>query len=173
MTSLRALPVAVAVRPLIEQVFRWQQRLLSAPGVGLRLDLATEHVDWFPARLRHILDSLLSNALKFRDPAKAESWVQVSLRAGAEGYEFRVSDNGVGIQERDREQLFDLLARAGRIPPALAATLRDMAGFRNVVVHGYQELDLGVVEDVLRNRLGDLLAFVAAVRGGPGGPAAG
>jgi small subunit ribosomal protein S21 len=27
----------IAVRPLVEQVFRWQQRLLGAPGVGLAL----------------------------------------------------------------------------------------------------------------------------------------
>ena len=40
-----------------------------------------------------------------------------------------------------------------------------MAGFRNVIVHGYQDVDLGVVEDVLRNHLDDLLAFVAAIRG--------
>ena len=32
---------------------------------------------------------------------------------------------------------------------------------------GYQDVDLGVVEDVLRNHLGDLLAFVAAIRGRP------
>jgi len=57
-----------------------------------------------------------------------------------------------------------LLARAGKLPADLAATLRDMAGFRNVIVHGYQDVDLAVVEDVLRNHLGDLLAFVAAVR---------
>jgi uncharacterized protein YutE (UPF0331/DUF86 family) len=38
------------------------------------------------------------------------------------------------------------------------------AGFRNVLVHGYQDVDLGVVEDVLRNHLDDLLAFVTAIR---------
>jgi hypothetical protein len=31
--------IAIAVRPLVEQVFRWQQRLLEAPGVVLRLEL--------------------------------------------------------------------------------------------------------------------------------------
>jgi uncharacterized protein YutE (UPF0331/DUF86 family) len=39
-----------------------------------------------------------------------------------------------------------------------------MVGFRNVIVHGYDTVDLAVVRDVLENRLGDLLAFVAAVR---------
>lgn len=43
-----------------------------------------------------------------------------------------------------------------------------MAGFRNVLLHGYQDVDLGVVEDVLRSHLGDLLAFVAATRARPG-----
>lgn len=42
--------VAIAVRPLMEQVFRWQQRLLNAPHVALRLELQCEHIDWFPAR---------------------------------------------------------------------------------------------------------------------------
>ena len=53
--------VAIALRPLIEQVFRWQQRLQAAPDAKLHLELACEHVDWFPARLRHILDNLISN----------------------------------------------------------------------------------------------------------------
>jgi uncharacterized protein YutE (UPF0331/DUF86 family) len=41
-----------------------------------------------------------------------------------------------------------------------------MAGFRNILVHGYDEVDLAIVEDVLRTRLGDLDAFVAAIRKG-------
>jgi uncharacterized protein YutE (UPF0331/DUF86 family) len=39
-----------------------------------------------------------------------------------------------------------------------------MVGFRNVLVHGYDRLNLEIVEDVLKNRLGDLDAFVAAIR---------
>jgi len=111
--------VAIAVRPLAEQVFRWQQRLLGAPGVALRLELGCDHVEWFPARLRHILDALLSNAVRFRDPAKAEAWVLVSVQAGPASYEVRVCDNGLGIPERERSQLFDLVARAGPVRPAV------------------------------------------------------
>jgi uncharacterized protein YutE (UPF0331/DUF86 family) len=39
-----------------------------------------------------------------------------------------------------------------------------MAGFRNVLVHGYDEVDLQVVEDIVANRLDDLLRFARAVR---------
>lgn len=112
--------VAIAVRPLAEQVFRWQQRLLAAPQAVLRLDLEAEHVEWFPARLRHILDNLVSNALKYRDPDKAECWVHVALRVSPEAYQFRVSDNGVGLDSSERRQVFDLFYRAA---PARAAGL--------------------------------------------------
>ncbi len=105
--------VAIAVRPLAEQVFRWQQRLQGAPDAELRLELQSEYVEWFPARFRHILDSLISNALKYRDPDKSGAWVRLGLRALEEGYELRVSDNGLGMAPDDRNQLLDLLWRAG------------------------------------------------------------
>src|SRR5947209_10339006 len=73
--------VAIAVRPLAEQVFRWQQRLTGSSGVELRLELEIDHVEWFPARLRHILDNLLGSALRHHDPAGAGPWVAVGLRA--------------------------------------------------------------------------------------------
>ena len=102
---------AVAVRPIAQQVFRWQQRLQGAAGVALQLNLEIDHIEWFPARFRHILDSLLSNALKYRDPGKAEARVNLALRALPEGYELRVSDNGVGMPGEERGHLFDLFYR--------------------------------------------------------------
>ncbi len=39
-----------------------------------------------------------------------------------------------------------------------------MVGFRNILVHGYCDVDLSVVRDVLANRLDDLLHFVAVIR---------
>jgi signal transduction histidine kinase len=112
--------IAIAVRPLVEKVFRWQQRLVGALQVALRLELECEHVEWFPARLRHILDNLLSNALKYRDPSKSESWVNLSLKMAPEGYELRISDNGIGMPPDGSTQVFELFYRAA---PARAAGL--------------------------------------------------
>jgi signal transduction histidine kinase len=107
--------IAIAVRPLAEQVFRWQQRLQAAPGAVLRLELEGDHVEWFPARLRHILDNLIFNALNRRDPEQKESWVCVGLRVSPEWYEVRVSDNGVGLPEGDHAEVFGLFYRAAPV----------------------------------------------------------
>jgi signal transduction histidine kinase len=112
--------IALAVRPLAEKLFRQQQGLAGAPEVRLRLDLETESVEWFPSRLLHILDNLIANSIKFRDPAREESWVQLGLRASADGYEFRVSDNGVGLPAGEGEQVLELFYRSA---PARAAGL--------------------------------------------------
>jgi signal transduction histidine kinase len=112
--------VAIAIRPLADQVFHWQQRIEGAPQVVLRMDLESEHVEWFPVRLRHILDNLFSNSLKYRDPGKAESWVRLGLRISPEGYELRISDNGAGMPATEHEQIFELFYRAA---PARTAGL--------------------------------------------------
>jgi signal transduction histidine kinase len=110
--------VAIAVRPLAEQVFQWQRRLTGNQDVTLRLELETDHVEWFPARLRHVLDNLFSNALKYRDPVKTEAWVFLGLRASDRAYEFRVSDNGTGLPEGEGHRAFELLSRAAPVREA-------------------------------------------------------
>jgi uncharacterized protein YutE (UPF0331/DUF86 family) len=74
-----------------------------------------------------------------------------------------VLDERLGEPETYRD-LFQILQRYGWIPAELASRLRDMAGFRNHLVHGYESLDLGMVEQIVAHDLDDLLAFVQAVR---------
>ncbi len=91
--------VAVAVRPLAEQAFRWQQRLTGSSRVELRLDLQPDHLEWFPARLRHILDNLFAHALRHHDPTADGCWVGLHLRTADGRYELRVADNGTGVPD--------------------------------------------------------------------------
>jgi signal transduction histidine kinase len=112
--------IDVAVRPLAEQVFRWQQRLSGVPSAVLRLDLESEHVTWFPARLRHILDNLISNSLRFCDAGKGEVRVGLSLKVRSSGYELQLSDNGLGMPSDQSQGALDLFYRAA---PARAAGL--------------------------------------------------
>ena len=104
--------IAIAVRPLIEQVFRWQQRLSAAPRAILHMELSTETINWFPARFRHVLDNLISNALKYRDLTKGECRVTVTLNHRQESIELRVVDNGLGMPWDKRTAAFELFYRS-------------------------------------------------------------
>jgi uncharacterized protein YutE (UPF0331/DUF86 family) len=92
-----------------------------------------------------------------------EHTLQLAIQAALDVASHIVSDDRLGEPATNR-QLFELLERAGWLPPQLAGSMREMAGFRNVLVHGYDVVDLGVVRDVLGHRLEDLHDFVAAIR---------
>lgn len=89
--------------------------------------------------------------------------LQLATQAALDAASHIVSDRRLGEPATNRE-LFDLLARHGWIDPGLTEALRAMAGFRNVVVHGYQSVDRTVVRDIVEGRLDDLLAYVATLR---------
>lgn len=92
-----------------------------------------------------------------------EHTLQVAIQAALDVASHVVSDERLGEPQTNRD-LFVLLARRGFVTAELADQLSRMAGFRNVLVHGYQDVDLAVVADVLVNRLDDLLAFVRVIR---------
>jgi uncharacterized protein YutE (UPF0331/DUF86 family) len=92
-----------------------------------------------------------------------EHTLQIAIQATLDVASHIVSDDRLGEPKTNRD-LFASLAQAGWIDAELRESLGRMAGFRNVLVHGYDDVDLEVVRDVLRHRLGDLRAFIAAVR---------
>jgi uncharacterized protein YutE (UPF0331/DUF86 family) len=92
-----------------------------------------------------------------------EHTLQIAVQAALDVAAHIVSDDRLG-EPRTNHELFTLLAGAGWIDLVVGQSLRAAVGFRNVLVHGYTAVDPEVVRDVLQNRLGDLLAFVAAVR---------
>jgi uncharacterized protein YutE (UPF0331/DUF86 family) len=92
-----------------------------------------------------------------------EHTLQLGIQAALDAASHIVSDERLGEPRTNRE-LFTLLGRSGILSVSLVETLEEMAGFRNVVVHGYQDVNLAVVRDVLEHRLDDLLAFSAALR---------
>jgi uncharacterized protein YutE (UPF0331/DUF86 family) len=102
-------------------------------------------------------------ATDVREQRFVEHTLQMAIQAALDVASHIVSDRRLGEPRTNRE-LFDLLHRDGWLEAALVGSLRNMAGFRNVLVHGYDDVDLSVVRDVLANHLVDFEAFVAAVR---------
>ena len=98
-----------------------------------------------------------------REERFAAHTLQIAIQAALDVASHIVSDQRLGEPESNRE-LFQKLADAGWVAPQLITPLRDMAGFRNVVVHGYQRVNPAAVREVVENHLDDLLNFGAAIR---------
>lgn len=64
----------------------------------------------------------------------------------------------LGLPKESRDS-FGILAEAHVIPPELAGKPQGMVGFRNVLVHEYQRLDIDILVDVIEHHLDDLIAF--------------
>jgi uncharacterized protein YutE (UPF0331/DUF86 family) len=68
----------------------------------------------------------------------------------------------LGVPQSARN-VFDLLAQAGRIDEALAASLKKMVGFRNIAVHDYQTLLLPITVSVITEHLDEFLQLTATL----------
>lgn len=110
--------ISVAVRPLVRRVFRRQQRLHRSPGVKLLLELGCDAVEWFPGRLHHILDNLMSSALRYHDGKQPDAWVHVCLREVDRWYELKVADNGPGLPADAQREATELFFRSAPARPA-------------------------------------------------------
>lgn len=119
-------------------------------------------IDTYVAELRRLArpDAMASDV---RERRFIEHTLQLAIHTALGVASHIVSDERLGEPRTNRE-LFDLLAAAGWLSPERTAALRNMAGFRNVLVHGYDDVDLAVVRDVLARHLDDLTAFADAVR---------
>lgn len=96
-----------------------------------------------------------------------EHTLQLAIQACLDAASHIVSDDRLG-EPQTNQDLFRLLHQAGLISREIAENLRAAAGFRNILVHGYADVDDRVTLDVLENHLDDLLAYVQALRAGQG-----
>ena len=92
-----------------------------------------------------------------------ERTLQVAIQAALDVGSHNVSERRLGEPATNRD-LFALLERDGWIATDLRGKLADMAGFRNVLVHGYDDVDVGIVRDIVVNRLDDLSCFADCIR---------
>ncbi len=98
-----------------------------------------------------------------REERFVEHTLQIAIQAAIDVASHIVSDRRLGEPRTNRE-LFDLLASGGWIATDLAERLRQMAGFRNLLVHEYARLDLQLVREVVEHHLDDLLELASAIR---------
>lgn len=93
----------------------------------------------------------------------AEHTLQIAIQAASDIASHIVSDDRLG-EPGSNHALFDLLARNGWLRADQVPTLHRMVGFRNVIVHEYETVDVRLVRRVVEHHAGDLQAFVDTIR---------
>jgi signal transduction histidine kinase len=63
-------------------------------------------------RINVILNNLISNAIKYKDASKEESFVTVFVASDVENVIITIEDNGIGIADDKKEKVFDMFYRA-------------------------------------------------------------
>ncbi len=66
------------------------------------------------SRLYIILNNLISNAIRYYNPDAAEPFVDVSITTDEQGAKIIISDNGVGIDEKYHEKIFEMFFRVSK-----------------------------------------------------------
>lgn len=162
---------------LLKSVLKATRPLATAKGITLNARLPAS--DPLPAcvatdasRLRQILDSLLSNAIKFTEPGGA---VELSAATGEEFVTLRVSDTGVGMSESTLATLFEPFEQADGSPTrrfggtglglAISKELADLIGAR---IEVSSRVDAGSTFSVLLPRMADQQPQPTATAAGAG-----
>ena len=63
-------------------------------------------------RVEIVLNNLFSNAIKFQDSQKKLPQISIWAKISADKVSIKFSDNGIGIEERHIEKIFDMFYRA-------------------------------------------------------------
>jgi PAS domain S-box-containing protein len=104
-------PVAVPAGELVQEALRLVRGRRSAEGVRVEVADPLPVVFGDRARLVQVFQNLLDNAMKFAAGAD-EPLVRVEARAPVEGKAvLAVRDNGIGIEARHRDRVFDLFEK--------------------------------------------------------------
>ena len=104
----------VDVHALATEVARQLDEMAASRGVAIRIDAAgVPPLMIDPARLELVLLNLVSNAIKYCDPDKADRFVEVAASLVDDvTCTIAVRDNGLGIPEQHQTAIFERFYRA-------------------------------------------------------------
>ena len=109
LVSRPSMPRAIPLKEVVEEVILKHNYAIEEGGVKVEVpdDLPVVNVD--PEKIREAIGALLSNALFFTDRPKGERKVTIECtRQDDNNWRFCVRDNGIGIDPRYIQQVFEL-----------------------------------------------------------------
>lgn len=129
-----------------------------------------------------IIESKISSIQKylqilkeFQDYSQEQLVGDIYLKGSAERYLYLLTQSVLDLAEaiiafkdfrrpQTYSESFDILQEEKLISSDLTEKLVKMAKFRNVIAHDYQNLDFGIIYDVLQNHLQDIEEFLKQIK---------
>ena len=104
----------------------------------------------------------METGLSFADDHLRQDAVAMNLQRIAE-LTIDIANHLIKVRKlglpRDSRESFSLLEQAGLIDTEMMRKLQGMVGFRNILVHEYQKMDMAIMVKVIEHHSRDLLVF--------------
>ncbi|MEO8795850.1 MAG: HAMP domain-containing sensor histidine kinase, partial [Daejeonella sp.] len=99
---------AVNIEALIDESVNQHIYYYKDTAVEIKKDIKTREIFTDPVRLKIILNNLISNAIKYRDPKKPVTLIKILTYEMENEYCLDVVDNGIGIEHDELPKVFDM-----------------------------------------------------------------
>lgn len=102
----------INLQHLIDQTFTDLNYLKGANEISR--DVKIEGIEFYsdPWRMGEIFRNLISNAIKYRDFSKNDSYIRISIKIAPDRTTILFEDNGIGISKANLTKIFEMFYRA-------------------------------------------------------------
>jgi signal transduction histidine kinase len=97
---------------LIQEILDELRYIPETSNIKFNLAIENAQVISNPQRLKIILANLISNAIKYHDPRKKISQVDLRFNRNSQVWNLEITDNGIGIEAERIDKVFDMFYRA-------------------------------------------------------------
>lgn len=97
-------------RHMILEIVKNLDRYIQDAGATIQIGRLPEWIICYRTNVSQLFQNLISNAIKFRKPGQA-AIIQIEGKEVEGVWEFDVSDNGIGIEDRFHQQIFQMFRK--------------------------------------------------------------
>ncbi|WP_142786335.1 PAS domain S-box protein [Changchengzhania lutea] len=104
---------AIDFKEIIQDIENGHKHMDGAKGIKLKVDIRQDmNFVSDKRRVNVVLNNLISNAIKYKDPSKEKPFVRVAIKCSRDKAMIHIKDNGIGIDTMDKEKIFEMFYRA-------------------------------------------------------------
>ena len=98
----------INLKNILEQIISYYSELTQAKEIKIAAEMADVFVHIIPSRAELLFSNLLSNAIKYSMP-------QTTIRIKLDQHSFSIEDEGVGIEQKKVDEIFEMYKRESEI----------------------------------------------------------